>query len=91
MLHSLLTSAKDGGEWSVPRHGRLPPGENTLSTEQETGQLDIKIYLLLLLLFLILLLQMCCHSVAAVLTTVQTKQIRINIHKRNNTKTQYRQ
>jgi len=29
--------------------------------------------------------------VAVVLTLVQTKQIRINIHKRNNTKTQYRQ
>jgi len=27
-----------------------------------------------------------CHSVAVVLTLVQTKQIRINIHKRNNTK-----
>jgi len=31
-----------------------------------------------------------CHSVAAVLTLVKTKQIRINIHKRNNTKTQYK-
>jgi hypothetical protein len=29
--------------------------------------------------------------VAVVLTPVQTKQIRINIHKRNNTKTQYKQ
>ena len=28
-----------------------------------------------------------CHSVAVVLTPVQTKQIRINIHKRNSTKT----
>ena len=28
---------------------------------------------------------------AVVLTLVQTKQIRINIHKRNNTKTQYKQ
>jgi len=27
-----------------------------------------------------------CYSVAVVLTLVQTKQIRINIHKRNNTK-----
>jgi alpha-N-acetylglucosamine transferase len=27
-----------------------------------------------------------CHSVAVVLTLVQTKQIRINIHKQNNTK-----
>jgi hypothetical protein len=32
------------------------------------------------------LLQLSCHSVAVVLTPVQTKQIRINIHKRNNTK-----
>jgi hypothetical protein len=29
--------------------------------------------------------------VAVVLTAVQTKQIRINVHKRNNTKTQYKQ
>jgi hypothetical protein len=29
--------------------------------------------------------------VAVVLTLVQTKQIRINIHKRNNTKAQYKQ
>jgi len=29
---------------------------------------------------------MSCHSVAEVLTLVQTKQIRINIHKRNSTK-----
>ena len=34
------------------------------------------------------LLQLSCHSVAVVLTPVRTKQIRINIHKRNNTKTQ---
>ena len=39
------------------------------------------------------LLQFSCHSVAVVLTLVQTKQIRMNIlvHKRNNTKTQYKQ
>jgi len=37
------------------------------------------------------LLQFSCHSLPAVLTPVQTKQIRINIHKRNNTKTQYKQ
>jgi hypothetical protein len=37
------------------------------------------------------LLQLSFHSVAIVLTLVQTKQIRINIHKRNNTKTQYKQ
>jgi len=32
-----------------------------------------------------LLLQLSCHSVAVVPTLVETKQIRINIHKRNNT------
>ena len=32
------------------------------------------------------LLQLCFHSVAVVLILVQTKQVRINIHKRNNTK-----
>jgi hypothetical protein len=37
------------------------------------------------------LLLLSCHSVAVVLTPVQTKQIRINMHKRNNTKTQYKQ
>ena len=42
---------------------------------------------LLLLLLLLLLLQLSCHSVAVVLTPVQTKQIRINIHKRNNKNT----
>jgi hypothetical protein len=30
-------------------------------------------------------------ALGVVLTLVQTKQIRINIHKRNNTKTQYKQ
>ena len=29
---------------------------------------------------------MICHSVAVVLVLVQTKQIRINVHKQNNTK-----
>jgi hypothetical protein len=42
-------------------------------------------------LLLPLLLQLSCHSVAVVLTLVQTKQIRINMHKGNNTKTQYKQ
>jgi hypothetical protein len=32
-----------------------------------------------------------CHSVAVVLTLVQTKQIRINVHKRSIQKTQYKQ
>jgi hypothetical protein len=36
--------------------------------------------LLLLLLLLLLHLQLSCHSVAVVLTLVQTKQIRIIIH-----------
>ena len=30
-------------------------------------------------------MQLSCHSVAVVLTLVQTKQIIINIHERNNT------
>ena len=37
------------------------------------------------------LLQLSFHSVAVVLTRVETKQLRINIYKRNNTKTQYKQ
>jgi hypothetical protein len=35
--------------------------------------------------------QLCFLSVVIVLTVVQTKQIRINIHKRKNTKTYYEQ
>jgi len=35
---------------------------------------------------LIYLLQLSCHSMAVVLTLVQTEQIRISIHKGNNTK-----
>jgi len=31
-------------------------------------------------------MQLSCHPVAVVLTLVPTKQIRINIHKRNNIK-----
>ena len=38
------------------------------------------------LLLLLLLLLLGCHSVAVVLTLVQTKQIRINVHKRSNTR-----
>jgi hypothetical protein len=37
-----------------------------------------------------MLLQFSVHVVAVVLTRVQTKQLRINIHKRNKTKTQYK-
>ena len=37
------------------------------------------------------LLQFSFHSVAVVLTVVQSKQIRLNIRKRNKTKTQYKQ
>jgi hypothetical protein len=53
-----------------------------------------RVFSLLLLLFTYLLtylLKLSLHSVAVVLTLVQTKQIRTNIHKRNNTKTQYKQ
>jgi hypothetical protein len=53
--------------------------------------LSVSVSLLLLLLLLLLLMQLSCHSVAAVLTPVHTKQIRINTNKRNNTKTQYKQ
>jgi len=63
--------------------------------------MPITVLLLLLLLLLLVvvlciylltyLLQFSFHSMAVVLTVVQTKQIRINIHKRNNTKTQYKQ
>ena len=42
-------------------------------------------------IYICYLLQLRFHSVAVVLTIVQTKHIRINIHKRNDTKTQYKQ
>ena len=42
------------------------------------------------LLLLLLLTADSFHSVAVVLTPVQTKQLRIIIHKLNNTKTQYK-
>jgi hypothetical protein len=45
--------------------------------------------IIIIIIIIIILLQLSCHSVAVVLTLVQTKRIRINIHKRNNTKTQY--
>ena len=45
----------------------------------------------IIIIIITYLLQLSCHSVAVVLTLVQTKQIRINVHKRNNTKTQYEQ
>jgi len=37
------------------------------------------------------ILHLSFHSVALVLTLVQTKQVRIYIYKRNNTETQYKQ
>ena len=43
-------------------------------------------YYIIIIIIIIYLLQLSCHSVAVVLTLVQTKQIRINVHKRNNTK-----
>ena len=46
---------------------------------------------IIIIIIITYLLQLSCHSVAVVLTLVQTKQIRINVHKRNNTKTQYEQ
>ena len=43
-------------------------------------------YLISYLLLLTCLIQLRCHSVAVVLTLVETKQIRINVHKGNNKK-----
>jgi len=37
-----------------------------------------------MILLLLLLMQLFCHSVIVVVKLVQTKQIKINIHKRNN-------
>jgi predicted membrane metal-binding protein len=52
---------------------------------------SVLLLLLLLLSSLLFLLQLSFNSVAVVLTLVQTKEIRINIHQQNNTKTQYKQ
>jgi len=46
------------------------------------------LYAFIIIITITYLLQLSCHSVAVVLTLVQTKQIRINIHKRNHTKSQ---
>ena len=54
----------------------------------------LRVFVIIIIIIIIIityLLQLSCHSVAVVLTPVQTKQIRINIHKRNNTKTEYKQ
>jgi len=39
------------------------------------------IIIIIIIIIIILLLKLSCHSVAVVLTLVQTKQMRINIHK----------
>ena len=49
------------------------------------------IIIIIIIIITTYLLQLSFHSMAVVLTLVQTKQIRINIHKRNNTKPQYKQ
>jgi len=48
-------------------------------------------FYLSIIIIITYLLQLSCHLVAVVIKLVQTKQIRINIHKRNNTRTQYKQ
>jgi hypothetical protein len=48
--------------------------------------MKLALFTRLYILLLLLLLQLNDHSVAVVLTLGQTKQIRINILKRNNTK-----
>jgi hypothetical protein len=54
------------------------------------GDRDLLItWVIIIIIVIIILLQLSCHSVALVLTIVHTKQIRINIRKRNNAKTQY--
>ena len=47
-----------------------------------------------IIIIIIIIITYCIwvyHSMAVVLTLVQTKQVRINVHKRNTTKTQYKQ
>ena len=51
----------------------------------------LRYYYYLLNYLLTYLLQLSLYSVAVILTLVQTKQMRINIHKRNNTKAQHKQ
>jgi len=61
-------------------HGQSAPFTNPLQNITPTE----RYFKTLLLLLLLLLLQLSCHSVAVVLTLVQTKLKRINIHKGNN-------
>jgi hypothetical protein len=39
-IHILLTSALDGGEWSVSRSGRFTPGEKAPATHWIGGWVD---------------------------------------------------
>ena len=46
---------------------------------------NTKALFIIIIIITYYLLQLSFHWVAVVLTQVQTKQIRINVHKRNNT------
>jgi len=63
----------------------------THALDRAATRIIIIIIIIIITYLLTYLLQFSFHSVAVVLTPVQTKQIRINVHKGNNTKTQYKQ
>ena len=51
----------------------------------------IIIIIITIIIIIIIIINCNCHSLAVFITLVQTKQIKIIIHKRNNTKTQHKQ
>jgi hypothetical protein len=70
---------------------RVDPYHSSVTRSETDVDDDYYYYFLYLLTYLLTyLLQPSFHSVAVVLTLVQTKQIRINMHKQNNTKTTFR-
>ena len=84
--------------WHVPKYlnfvGFAQRNPNSQSRALLHKPLNKQIYIYIYIYVCVCvyyLLQLSCHLVAVVLTLVQTEQIRINIHKRNITKTQYLQ
>ena len=82
---SIIIPTWTGLGWS-PDFGSERPTPDSLSHGIDRWNYYYYYYYYYYYLLLTYLLQFICHLVAVVLTLVQTKQIRLNIHKRNNTK-----
>jgi len=83
--HSFVVEGQDGkGEETVSKHS-CAWMHNTMTKRYSSSEGKERIFLFLLYYYYYSSLELSFHSVAVVLTLVQTKQI-INIHKRDNTK-----